>query len=240
MSATAPLLALVAGLLTILSPCVLPLAPIVAAGAIAQHRLGPLALAAGLGLSFSAVGLFVATVGFAVGVDNNVLRLAGAVVMLIIGAALAIPKFTHAFETALGPLSAWSNRTLQRMDVHGLWGQAGIGALLGAVWSPCVGPTLGAATLLAAQQRELPLAGAVMAAFGLGAALALGAIGYGARALSANHRARLVKAGNNGKRVLGVLLSAMAMLTLSGLDRPLEAFLVSHTPSWLSEVATKL
>jgi len=239
-SATAPLLALLAGLLTILSPCVLPLAPIVAASALKQHRFGPLALAAGLGLSFATVGLFVATIGFAIGLDSDALRLVGAVVMLSLGALLAVPRLGHVSEAALGPVSVWGNRALQRMDVSGVWGQAGVGALLGFVWSPCVGPTLGAATLLASQQRELALAAAVMAAFGFGAALALSALGYGARALTSKHRAKLTKAGESGKRLLGVLFLAIAILTLSGLDRPLEAFLVSHTPAWLSNLASRL
>jgi cytochrome c biogenesis protein CcdA len=219
---------------------VLPLAPIVAASALAQNRFGPLALAAGLGGSFAAIGLFVATIGFAIGIDNDALRLGGAVIMLVLGALLVVPKLRGVFETTLGPVSAWGSRAFQHVNPESVWGQAGVGALLGIVWSPCVGPTLGAATLLATQQRELALAALVMAAFGFGAALALSAIGYGARALTAKRRARLLRTGESGKHVLGILFLAIALLTLSGLDRPLEAFLVSHSPAWLSELVTKV
>ena len=62
-------LALLAGILSTLSPCVLPLLPIVLGAALTEHRFGPLALAAGVALSFVVVGLFVATVGFAIGLD---------------------------------------------------------------------------------------------------------------------------------------------------------------------------
>ncbi len=57
--------AFIAGILSILSPCVLPLLPIVIGAAASQHRLGPLALSCGLAISFTAIGILVATVGFA-------------------------------------------------------------------------------------------------------------------------------------------------------------------------------
>ena len=53
-----------AGILSLLSPCVLPLVPIVVGTAVAAHPLGALALAAGLALSFTSVGLFAATIGY--------------------------------------------------------------------------------------------------------------------------------------------------------------------------------
>lgn len=61
------LLALLAGVLSVLSPCVLPLVPVVIAGAVAEHRLAPLGLAAGVAISFTVIGLFVATIGTAIG-----------------------------------------------------------------------------------------------------------------------------------------------------------------------------
>ena len=88
MSAATLGLALLAGVLSVLSPCVLPLLPIVLGTAASQHRLGPAALAAGLALSFTAIGLFVATIGFAAGLDTGVFRTVSAV-LLIAGAALA-------------------------------------------------------------------------------------------------------------------------------------------------------
>ena len=60
-----------------LSPCVLPLLPIVLGTAASEHRLGPVALAAGLALSFVVIGIFVATIGFAIGLDGDVFRAAG-------------------------------------------------------------------------------------------------------------------------------------------------------------------
>ncbi len=239
MSLVAPALAFVAGVLTILSPCVLPLAPVLAGSAMAQHRLGPAALALGLALSFSLVGLFVATLGFAIGLDSDALRSAGAVVMLAIGVVLATPQFEGAIAAAASPLASWAGNRTASFAPSGLAGQAGLGALLGVVWSPCVGPTLGAATVLAAQGENLPAVGFIMAMFGLGAASTLAGIGYGARAIIARHRGALQSLGKSGKHVLGWTLVAIALLVLSGLDRLLEAALVELSPQWLTELTTR-
>ena len=85
-------LALFAGLFSILSPCVLPLVPIVLGTAVSEHRLGPLALAAGLATSFTAIGLFVATIGYSVGLDGEFFRVTGAVLLVAAGFALMLPR----------------------------------------------------------------------------------------------------------------------------------------------------
>lgn len=234
-----PALAFVAGVLTILSPCVLPLAPILASGAVAQHRFGPAALALGLAGSFSLVGLFVATVGFSINLDGELLRRIGAGLMIVIGLVLVTPRLQLAFATAAAPLGDWANARTAGVSGNGLWGQAGLGALLGIVWSPCVGPTLGAATILAAQGDSLAGVAIVMAAFGLGAAAILIAISYAARSLLVRHRGRLQAIGAGGKRFLGVALLLVGLLVFSGFDRVVEAFLVEISPDWLTRLTTR-
>jgi cytochrome c-type biogenesis protein len=78
-------IALVAGVFSTLSPCVLPLLPIILATAIGEHRLGPLALATGLAVSFVAVGLFIATIGYAIGLDTGFFRSLAALLLITIG-----------------------------------------------------------------------------------------------------------------------------------------------------------
>ena len=151
-----PLLAFAAGALTILSPCVLPLVPIVLGSAAQKHRLGPLALAAGLVASFTLVGFAVATLGAASGLDSDVVRTAGAVILLLVGIALVVVRRRRRWSN--GRLPRWRNWASARqagLERFGLAGQAAIGVLLGLVWSPCVGPTLGTATVLAAQGRKI-------------------------------------------------------------------------------------
>ena len=64
MTAGALALALIAGVLSVLSPCVLPILPVVLGAAASEHRWGPAVLAVGLSISFVAIGLFAATVGY--------------------------------------------------------------------------------------------------------------------------------------------------------------------------------
>lgn len=239
MTLLTPALAFLAGILTILSPCVLPLAPILASGAVAQHRLGPAALALGLATSFSLVGLFVATVGFSLNLDGELLRRAGAGLMVAIGVVLVSPRLQLAFANAAAPVSNWANARTSGVAGNGLLGQTGLGALLGLVWSPCVGPTLGAATILAAQGDDLFNVAIVMAAFGFGAAIILIGIGYAARSLLVRHRSTLHAAGESGKRFLGVALLLAGLLVLSGLDRVVEAILVDISPAWLTTLTTR-
>src|ERR1700741_2425586 len=82
----------IAGVLTTLSPCVLPILPIVLGAAASEHKYGPAALAAGLAVSFVAVGLFVATIGFSIGLTADLFRQAAAALLVIFGAVLMLPR----------------------------------------------------------------------------------------------------------------------------------------------------
>jgi cytochrome c biogenesis protein CcdA len=240
MNALSPILGFAAGALTILSPCVLPLVPIVLAGAANRHRLGPLALACGLVLSFTLTGFLIATLGASIGVTSDAIRVAGAVLLLVVGAVLLVPALQHGFERLAGPLAHWASARQQRLERFGLLGHGAIGALLGLVWSPCVGPTLGAATILAAQGRDLGAVAMVMAAFGLGIATVLLGVALAARSAMLRWRGRLLGAGETGKRVLGVLVTGIALLILSDGDRTFETLVLIHSPNWLTNLTTAL
>src|SRR4029079_13517350 len=103
-------LAFVAGVLSILSPCVLPILPLVLGAAASEHRLGPVALAAGLSVSFVAIGLFAATIGYSIGLDLGFFRNVGAVLMIAIGAILLVPHLQTQLAVAGAPLANWGGR----------------------------------------------------------------------------------------------------------------------------------
>jgi cytochrome c biogenesis protein CcdA len=232
-------LAFLAGILSTLSPCVLPLLPIVLGTSVSAHRAGPAALAAGLALSFVAVGLFIATIGFSIGLDAGVFRAVAAVLLVAIGLVLLVPRFQAQFALAAGPVSNWTEQRFGGFSGNGLGGQFGVGLLLGAVWSPCVGPTLGAASLLAAQGSNLGYVALAMLMFGLGAALPLLLLGLLSRETLLRWRERLYAAGKSGKIAMGVILLATGVLVLTGLDKVLEAKLVELSPAWLTELTTR-
>ncbi|RUW80176.1 cytochrome c biogenesis CcdA family protein [Mesorhizobium sp. M2A.F.Ca.ET.067.02.1.1] len=228
-----------AGLLSTLSPCVLPLIPVVLGAAVAQHRYGPAALAAGLAISFTAIGLFVATIGFSIGLDNAVFRSAASVLMLVLGAVLVLPALQTRVALAAGPAGNWVDQRFGRFSSIGLWGQFGVGLLLGTVWSPCVGPTLGAASVLAAQGRNLGQVAATMVLFGIGAAVPLLIFGMLSRETLLRWRGRIAEAGGGFKIALGGVLILTGVAILSGFDKRLETVLVDISPEWLTVLTTQ-
>jgi len=233
-------LAFLAGILSVLSPCVLPLLPLVLGAAASEHRLGPAALAAGLALSFVAIGLFVATVGFAIGLDAGLFRLVAALLLVLVGLVLMVPVAQTRLAAAAGPVSDWTERRFGGFSSAGLAGQFGVGLLLGAVWSPCVGPTLGAASLLASQGRDLGVVALTMLLFGLGAALPLLLLGLLSREVLMRWRDRMMGLGKGLKAALGLILVATGLMIATGYDKAAETALVNASPDWLTTLTTRL
>lgn len=233
------LFALLAGVLSTLSPCVLPLLPVVLGTAVSQHRMGPAALAAGLAISFVTIGLFVALVGFSIGLDLGVFRTIGGFVLVGIGAVLMVPQLQMRLATATSPVGSWTERRFGGIEGGGLKGQFLVGMLLGAVWSPCVGPTLGAASMMAASGENLGQVAMTMFAFGVGAALPLLVLGALSREALLRWRGRLLGAGKSGKMILGAVLVTVGILVVSGLDKRAEAALVAASPQWLTNLTTR-
>ncbi len=232
-------LAFLAGVLSLLSPCVLPLVPMVLAAATGEHRMGPAALAAGLALSFTAIGIFIALFGFALGLDADVFRVAAAVLMIVIGAVLLVPAMQVRLAAAAGPAANWTEQRFGNFSTSGLSGQFGVGLLLGAVWAPCVGPTLGAASLLAARGENLGQVSLTMLAFGVGAALPLLLLGFASRETIMSWRGKLMTGGKAGKAIMGALLVLVGVAILTGFDKKVETILTQAAPAWLIDLTTR-
>lgn len=230
-------LAFLAGLLTSLSPCVLPVLPLVVGGALSQHRLGPLALCAGLGLSFSLLGVAVALAVQAFGFDPAVVRPGGAMLLLVFGAALLIPKAQEGFSRLLAPLASKAGGV--STGGTGLWGNFLTGVMLGAVWSPCSGPTLGAAVGLATRAGTAVQGFLLMLVFGVAASLPLLAVAYGARTAFVANRNRLMGLSTKAKPVFGVILVLVSVGILTGWDKRAETAVVCRLPAGWVDLTTK-
>lgn len=232
-------LAYLAGLLSTLSPCVLPLLPILIGTAVSAHRLGPYALAGGLSLSFTGVGLLLAVAGFSLGLDAGVLRQAAGGLLILLGLVLISPFLQQRFATLTSGIGSGGDALLSRFRLDGLAGQFSIGLMLGLVWSPCVGPTLGAAATLAAQGQHLPGIALLMLIFGLGAGTPLVVLGSLSRSMMLRVRSKLLLLGKHGKVVFGVMMILVGLATLTGSDKQFEAWVVDHSPAWLTELTTR-
>jgi cytochrome c-type biogenesis protein len=234
------LLSYAAGALSTLNPCVLPLLPIILFGALQQDAWAPVALAAGLSISFAAFGTFIALIGFGIGIDPDLLRMLAAVLMVGLGLVLLVPAFQARMAFAGAPIATRAQSLIDRLRPAGLGGQFLLGALLGVVWSPCSGPTLGAAVGLAAQSGTAPEAAAVMIVFGLGAATPILGLAYGSRQALAARRDWLSRLSRIGKPVMGSALMAVGLFVVTGLDKRLETVLTNAAPDWLVNLTTRL
>ena len=233
------LLTFLAGALSSLSPCVLPLLPLVLSASQSRHALGPFALALGLALSFTLLGLFVATIGLSLGLDADVFHTLSAGILLILGVIIILPIAPHSLVPILSRLTDWLNARFSTVTWEGWQGQFVTGLLLGALWSPCVGPMLGAASLMAAQHQDLVFVAASMLIFGLGAAAPLLLLGVISQRARDRLKTQLNITGPRARLAFGSLLILLSLLSLTGWDKRLESLLVDLSPDWLTALTTR-
>lgn len=230
-------LAYLAGLLTLINPCVLPVLPIVLASSLQAGRHGPLAIAAGMSVSFVTLGLAVATLGHAVGLDEQRVADIGAVLMVAFGLVLMVPRLSAGFATATAGFSARADAGIDDIDRSGLRGQFLGGILLGAVWSPCIGPTLGGAISMAAQGENLLRAGLIMVAFAVGVSTIIVALGYGARSALQRRQAVMRAFADKARPFMGVVFAAVGIALLLRVNHAVDAWLLQHLPTWLVDLS---
>ncbi|WP_267224473.1 cytochrome c biogenesis CcdA family protein [Dyella silvae] len=233
-------LGFLAGAATLLSPCVLPILPILIAASISRHRWGSAMLALGLSLSFALSGTLIATLGASAGFAPDTFRRVAAALMVVFGLVMLVPRWQNAFSTVASRVGNLGQQALGTVRGEGWLSQFVIGLLLGLVWSPCVGPTLGAATTLAAQGRNLSQIALLMMVFGLGAGLPLLVLSTASNATFVRMRGALTSAGHGIKVSLGACFVLVGVLILTGADHQLEAWLLSISPDWLTRLTTSL
>lgn len=231
-------LSFLAGILSTLSPCVLPLVPILMGSAASSHRFGSFALVSGLMLSFTLIGVGLGTLGGSIGLEQETLRIVGGVLLIAFGAVLFSSTLQDRFSAAVSQLGIGQG-LLARFNLNGLHGQFMLGLLLGIVWSPCVGPTLGVAITLASQGQALVQVAAVMLVFSLGAGLPLLAIGMLSRQALGRWRGRMMEAGQKAKKIFGVALLSIGIFVLSGADKSFEKWAVNVMPDWLVTLTSR-
>ncbi len=235
---TSVALAFVAGLVTILNPCVLPLVPILIGSALGKARGGPLALAAGLVTSFTLFGFTVIAFGYSLGVDEQLVRLLAGALLAVAGLVLIVPQAQAALSAAAAPLTSAGHQGLERINADGVAGQYAVGLLLGLVWAPCVGPTLGVAIAAASRGEDLASAFLIFLTFGLGVATSILAFAYGSRR-ALGERGRTLRAfAQYAKPVFGATLLAVGLMVLTGLDKVVEIAVLDALPQELIAFTT--
>lgn len=233
------LLALVAGSLTTLNPCVLPLLPLVVAGAMSQSKWAPMAMGLGLALSYALLGLFVALIGESIGLDANRLRWIGGILLILFGLIQLTPVLNERLILLLSP-AANKAHAVAPQSSGSMWGSFFTGALLGLAWSPCSGPLLGGALTLVADAGSAGRGTLILGFFGIGAAIPLVGVAYLSKAKFLKFRDWMLARAANIKKVVGLLMLALGIAILTGYDKKLEGFLVNLMPDWLISLTTRI
>lgn len=235
-----PLLGLsfAAGGLSTLAPCVLPILPFVLKTATNEHRMGPIAVGAGLVGSFTLFGAISSI--FAAQLDMDLIRKLAAVILILSGLTFLVPILKETLSRFLQPLANRANIFSGRSSVtQGLSGQFFLGTILGVIWAPCTGPTLGIAIGLASQQSELPKAISMFLFFGLGAAISLMTFGF----LLSKLRGKVFKHGlMRGTAIANYLMGSLAVvlgaLILFGFEGEVEEVILNILPTFLVKATT--
>jgi cytochrome c biogenesis protein CcdA len=217
-------LAFLGGVLTVLSPCVLPILPVLVGRSLQSHKYGPIALVVGLVSGFAVAGSLLGfTASWFTGL-TNVLRYGAIVILLVLGLLAIFPDWSYRLFSYL-PIHHWAKEPTRR----GLSGEFWLGTQLGLLWTPCAGPVLGGILVLAAVNHNVISAFGLLVTYGVGAALPLLAIAYGGRAFSRrllklrSHSATLQRAG-------GVMIVATAIAILLGWDVQIQLWLAPLFP----------
>jgi len=212
------LVGFVAGIITAVSPCVLPVLPIVLAGGAAGERRRPYAIIAGLVVSFTVFTLSATALLSALGLPQDTLRRVAIALLFLLAATLVVPRVGMLVEAPFARLS-------RRRAGGELGGGFLLGASLGLVFVPCAGPVLATVTVLAAQHRVGFDAVLLTLFYALGAGLVFLLVAIGGQRVT-----RRLRANRRWFRpALGAIMAAAAVGIVFNLDQTLQTDLGAYT-----------
>ena len=213
--------------MTILSPCILPILPIVLAGSVSNGKRRPLGIVTGFVLSFCFFTLSLATLVKLTGVSPDIMRGFSVVILVLFGLSMVIPallRFSERFFTLLSRFSKSGNSTSQ-----GFGGGLVLGLSLGLVWAPCVGPILASVITLAASSSVNMEIILITLSYALGTAVPMFLIIIGGRNVFCRV-SRLNRYTASIQKSFGILMIIVAMMIYFQFDRKFQIFVLDHLP----------
>jgi len=227
------LFAFISGVVTILSPCILPVLPIVLSGSVTGGRARPYGIVTGFVVSFTVFTLALTVIVQALGINADVLRIIAVVIIIAFGLVLLVPKLSYWFEMAVSKLASLGRRrgsvSAKAGGIRGFGSGLAVGSSLGLVWTPCVGPIMASVTALALTQRVDGGALFITLAYSLGTAIPMFAVIKGGRTLLEKVPVLLRNIAKIQK-VFGVLLIVVAISIVFGFDRRFQTAVLDLFP----------
>jgi cytochrome c biogenesis protein CcdA/thiol-disulfide isomerase/thioredoxin len=217
----------IAGAATALSPCVLPVLPIVLSAGATGGRRRPLGIVVGLALSFTFATVVLVYVISALGLPDDLLRKVAIFVLLGFGITLMIPKLSDRLE-------AWMSQYASRGGVaktkgDGFWSGIAVGSSLGLLYAPCAGPILASVITISASQSFNAGRLSVALAYGIGSAIVLYFLMLGGRRIVAP----LAKRGTSLQIGMGAVMVVVALAMFGNYDIRFQNAIASDLPSFL-------
>lgn len=224
---------LLAGMLITLSPCILPVLPVMTSSGLNKHKLAPMYTGLGLATGFAIMGMLLQGLGQLLGLSDNITRPLFAWLLILLGVMLVLPWFKYTASGLLSPLAAKADQLASVLESK-RGGAFWVGILLGAVWSPCAGPILAAALGLAGQTASILSAGIHMFTFGIGAALPLIAIAYLFSGSIRRYLPKIATGSEFARQIVGYSMLLVGVFIITGLDQRVLIWATEHLPqAWL-------
>lgn len=224
-------LALAAGMATILSPCILPVLPIVLATSAGRGRSEPLLIIGGFAATFAAGGLLIGLLSASSGELQGSIRTASIVVLLIAGLACFWPA---PFDWLVSRVRQWcagyAPAAANRLPLGGPPGALLVGASLGLAWTPCAGPVLASVLSLAASAQAPARSSALLGLYAIGAGIPMLLIAYGGHWVT-SRLSFLKRRATLFRRIFGAVAVSVGILQLLQYDVLVSAWATQWLPS---------
>ncbi len=228
-------IAFISGVLTVFSPCVLPILPIILASGIDGKTGRIRGMITGLVVSFTVASLLLATVVRAFGIPADIIRNFAVILLVIFGLSMIFPIIWEKVQVFIE--SHWRIQPLQNQN-NGFGGGFLTGVSLGIVWTPCIGPVVATVATLAAVNSFSVMTVFIAFAYALGTGIPLYFIAKGGRSVTA--KLGVFKENNQKVRqIFGVIILLTAIFIYSGMDKKLQAWTLGNLPeSWTQLAST--
>lgn len=224
--------AFLSGIVTILSPCILPVLPIILSGTVGGKKK-PIGIVVGFIVSFSLFTLALSALVQALNISVDTLRIVAIIIIISFGITLMIPKLQLALENLLSK----ATRRNGSSNRNGFFGGTITGLSLGLVWTPCVGPIMASVISLAVSQQVDGGAIIIVAAYSLGTAIPMLLIMAGGRKLI-NHFPKITSKTKEIQRFFGVIMIVAGLMIGFGLDRSFQTLIYKVFPNYGTNLTT--
>ncbi len=230
------LLALAAGAITVTSPCIIPILPIILGSVLKDHRWYPVYLVLGMSTTFTVLGILFSTFGSVLPIDRIFLNQLAIWLIGLMGVVLLVKPLGDLFLRGTSVLTSWLGSRGPKANQLGQPSEAfALGSLLGIVWAPCAGPILGSIILLASSTGSVVTAGLLLFTYSIGAGIPMLLIAYGGKR-AVTGKQFIQERSDQLKTAFGVVLLISAVLMATGVFRELESLIVPYVPTWSTQL----